>query len=49
MFRSTDQGEVRVSYDKDKPIVKGKFKLKVYPGQLENEVARNIFELLIEK
>ena len=43
------RGEVEVCYDKDRAIAKGKFKLKVYPGQLANEVARNIFEGLIEK
>ena len=43
------RGKVEVSYDKDRPVVKGKFKLKVYPGETEYEVARSIFEGLIEK
>ena len=43
------RGKVEVSYDKDRTVAKGKFKLKVYPGETEYEVARGIFEGLIEK
>ena len=46
---SLTRGKVEVCYDKDRAVAKGKFKLKVYPGQLENEVARGIFEGLVGK
>tara|TARA_B100000575_G_C23053194_1_gene606267 strand:+ start:503 stop:772 length:270 start_codon:yes stop_codon:yes gene_type:complete len=48
-LESLTRGKVEVSYHKDRAVAKGKFKLKVYPGQLENEVARSIFEGLIGK
>ena len=37
-------GKVQVSLDKDTTIVKGKFKLEVYPGQAAAGVARNLLE-----
>ena len=37
-------GKAKLSLDKDRMIVKGKFKLEVYPGQAAYEVARSLFE-----
>tara|TARA_B100000683_G_scaffold268893_1_gene304859 strand:- start:450 stop:914 length:465 start_codon:yes stop_codon:yes gene_type:complete len=39
-------GKARVTSEKDTMIVKGKFKLEVYPGQFAYKVANSIFERL---
>tara|TARA_Y100000768_G_scaffold351132_1_gene301829 strand:- start:233 stop:517 length:285 start_codon:yes stop_codon:yes gene_type:complete len=41
------KGKGEVTLDKDTMVVKGRFKLEVYPGQSAYEVARSIFEGLI--
>ena len=41
------RGVGELSLDKDVMVAKGRFKLEVYPGQSEYEVARSIFEGLI--
>ena len=40
-------GKGELSLNKDTMVAKGRFKLKVYPGQSAYEVARSIFEGLV--